>query len=180
VKLTVKDRPTPGTSNVNTIVHNRSENIVQVALVVICSPQIPQDGLQARELRLERLGETELSDLDVRHTRKQIFSDLAQKPANASWGVVEPASAWVGCWARWEAVWSSLCRPGAFWEAWSGRVADTVVEVFDAVGIVGGVWVDSEEVAGAFDQVFLILRESWEDVAECVFEGLWVITIVPL
>jgi hypothetical protein len=59
-------------------------------------------------------------------------------------------------------------------------VADTGVEVVDAEGVVGGVGVDGEEVAGAFDEVFLVLREGREDVAEGVFEGLGVVAVVPL
>lgn len=180
IKLTVKDRPAPSTSNIDTVIHNRSQDIVKVALVVVRSPQIPQDRLQARELRLERLREAELSDLDIWHGREQVLSDLAQEPANALGGVVEPARAWVGCRTRREAIWSRLRRAGALGESWRGRVAHAVVEVFDAEGVVGGVRVDGEEVAGAFNEVFLVLGERWEDVAEGVFEGLGVVAVVPL
>ena len=68
----------------------------------------------------------------------------------------------------------------AFGEVWSGGVADAGVEVVDAVGVVGGVGVDGEEVAGAFDEVFFGLREGWEEGAEGVFEGLGVVAVVPL
>jgi len=77
VGRTVKDRPTPGTSDIDTIVHNRGKNVVKVALVVVCSPQIPQNSLQARELRLEWLCESELGDLNVRHAREQVLRDRA-------------------------------------------------------------------------------------------------------
>ena len=69
---------------------------------------------------------------------------------------------------------------GAFGETWGGRVADAGVEVFDAEGVVGGVGVDGEEVAGAFDEVFFVFGEGGEDVAEGVFEGLGVVAVVPL
>ena len=179
-KLTVEDRPAPSPGNINTIVHNRSKDIVQITLVVIRPPQIPQDSLQTRELRLERLREAKLSDLDIRHAREQIFSDLAQEPADALRGVVEPACARVGRGTRWEAIWCGLRGARAFGEAWRGGVADAVVEVFDTVGVVGGVGVDGEEVAGAFDEVLFVLGEGGEDVAEGVFEGLRVVAVVPL
>jgi hypothetical protein len=69
---------------------------------------------------------------------------------------------------------------GTFGEAWRGGVADAGVEVVDAVGVVGGVGVDGEEVAGTFDEVLFGLGKGWEDVAEGVFEGLGVVAVVPL
>lgn len=180
IELTVEDRPTPSTSNIHTIIHNRSKDVVKVALVVVRPPQIPQNSLQARELRLKRLREAKLSNLNIRHRREQILRDLPQKPANALGCVVQPARARVGCRTRWEAIWCSLRGAGAFGETWCGGVADAGVEVFDAEGVVGGVGVDGEEVAGAFDEVFFVLGEGWEDVAECVFEGLGVVAVVPL
>lgn len=59
-------------------------------------------------------------------------------------------------------------------------VADAGVEVFDAEGVVGGVGVDGEEVAGAGDEGFFIVGEGWEDVAQGVFEHLGVVAVVPL
>lgn len=179
-KLTVKDRPPPSPSNINPIIVYRSKDIVEVALVVIRPPQIPQNRLQARELRLERLRETKLRNLDIRHGWEQILRNRAQEPPHALGGVVEPAGAWVGCGTCWEAIGSCLGRAGAFGEAWRGGVADAGVEVVDAEGVVGGVGVDGEEVAGAFDEVFLVLRYGGEDVAEGVFEGLGVVAVVPL
>lgn len=180
MELTVKDRPTPSTSNINTIIHNRSKDVVQVTLVVVRSSQIPQDSLQARELRLERLRETKLSDLNIRHGWEKVFRDLPQKPANALRCIVQPARSWVGRRTRREAIWRGLRGTGAFGEAWRGGVADAGVEVFDAEGVVGGVGVDGEEVAGAFDEVFFVLGQGREDVAEGVFEGLGVVAVVPL
>ena len=94
--------------------------------------------------------------------------------------IVKPARARVGCRTRREAIWRCLRGAGAFGEAGRGGVADAGVEVFDAEGVVGGVGVDGEEVAGAFDEVFFVLREGGEDVAESVFEGLRVVAVVPL
>lgn len=180
MKLTVKDRPAPSTSNINTIIHNRSKDVVQVALVVVRPPQIPQNSLQARELRLERLREAKLRDLNIRHGREQILRNLPQKLPNALGCIIQPARTRVGCRTRWEAIWRRLRGAGAFGEAWRGGVADAGVEVFDAEGVVGGVGVDGEEVAGAFDEVFFVLGQGWEDVAEGVFEGLGVVAVVPL
>ena len=180
MELTVKDRPTPSTSNINTIIHNCSKNIVQIALVIIRPPQIPQNSLQARKLRLKRLREAKLSNLNIRHRREQILRNLPQEPTNALGRIVEPARARVGCRTRWEAIRRSLRGAGAFGEAWRGGVADAGVEVFDAEGVVGGVGVDGEEVAGAFDEVFFVFGEGGEDVAEGVFEGLGVVAVVPL
>jgi hypothetical protein len=69
---------------------------------------------------------------------------------------------------------------GAFGEAGRGGVGDAGVEVVDAEGVVGGVGIDGEEVAGAFDEVFFGLGEGGEDVAEGVFEGLGIVAVVPL
>ena len=159
---------------------DRSKDVVKVTLVVVRAPQIPQDRLQARKLRLERLREAELSNLDIWHGREQILCDLGQESANALRRVVKTARARVGCRTRWEAIWSCLRGAGAFGEAWRGGVADAGVEVFDAEGVVGGVGIDCEEDAGALDEVFFVLREGWEDVAEGVFERLGVVAVVPL
>lgn len=179
-ELTVKDRPPPSPSDINPIINNRRKDIIQITLIIIRPPQIPQNRLQTRELRLKRLREAKFRHLDIRHGWEQILRDLAQEPANALRGVVEPAGAWVGCGTRWEAIWGGLRRAGAFGEAGRGGVADAGVEVVDAEGVVGGVGVDGEEVAGAFDEVFLVLREGWQDVTEGVFQGLGVVAVVPL
>jgi hypothetical protein len=179
-KLTVKDRPPPSPSNINPIIHNRRQDIIQITLIIIRPPQIPQYSLQTRKLRLKRLREPKLRNLDIRHAREQILRDLPQEPADALGRVVQPAGARVGCGTRWEAIWSGLRAAGAFGEAWRGGVADAGVEVVDAVGVVGGVGVNGEEVAGAFDEVFFGLGEGWEDVAQGVFQGLGVVAVVPL
>jgi len=179
-ELTVKDRPPPSPSNINPIIVNRSKDIVEVALVVVRPSQIPQNRLQARELRLKRLREAKLRDLDIRHGREQILRDRAQEPPHTLWGIVEPARAWVGRGTCREAIGSCLRGAGAFGEAGRGGVGDAGVEVVDAEGVVGGVGIDGEEVAGAFDQILLVLGEGWEDVAEGVLKGLWVVAVVPL
>ena len=156
------------------------KDIIQITLIIIRPPQIPKNRLQTRKLRLKRLREAKLRNLNIRHRREQILRDLPQKPANALGCVIQPARSWVGRRTRREAIWRRLRGAGAFGEAWGGRVADAGVEVFDAVGVVGGVGVDGEEVAGAFDEVFFGLGEGWEEGAEGVFEGLGVVAVVPL
>lgn len=149
-------------------------------MIVVRSSQVPQNRLQSRELRLERFCETELGDLDIRHSREQILRDLAQELADTRWGIVKPVRTRVGCWAHWEAVWRGLCGGSTLWEARVGGVANAVIEVFDARGEVRGIRVDGEEVARALDQLFLFFSQGGENVAESVFKDLWVVAVVPL
>jgi hypothetical protein len=93
--LTVENRPPPSPSNINPIINNRRQNIIQVPLIIVTPPQIPQNRLQTRELRLKRLRETKLRHLNIRHTGEQIFRDLAQELADSGGIVVEPVGPWV-------------------------------------------------------------------------------------
>lgn len=179
-RLTIEDRPTPGTSHINTIIHNRRKNVVQVALVVVRSSKIPENRLQAREFRLEWLSKAEFRDLDVRHAREQVLGDLAEEPTYTCRRIVKPTCTRVRCRSYWEAVWCRLGRAGAFRETWVRTIAYASVEVFDAVGKVGCVRIDGEEVARTCYQVFLVLSQSGEYIAESVFEDLRIVTVIPL
>ena len=149
-------------------------------MIVVRSSQVPQDRLQGRELGLEGFRETELGNLNIRHSREQILGDLAQELADTCWCIVKPVRTWIGCWADREAVWRSLCGGSTLWEARVGRVANAVIEVFDAGGEVGGVRVNGEEVAGTLDQVLFFFGQGRKNVAESVFEDLWVVAVIPL
>jgi len=179
-QLTVKDRPPPSACYVNTVVHDRSEDVVQIPLIIIRPPQIPKYSLQTREFRFKGLRKTKFRNLDVRHTGEEILCNLAQEFADTSGSVVEPVGSWVRRRTDGEAFWRFICRAYAFWIARGGGVADAFLRVFEAVDVVGCVRVDGEEVAGACDHVFLFLCEDGEDVAEGVFEDLRVVAVVPL
>jgi hypothetical protein len=69
---------------------------------------------------------------------------------------------------------------GAFGEIWRGGIGSAGLVVGEAVGVVGGVGIDGEEVAGAGDEVFFGLGEGGKEVAEGVLEGLGVVAVVPL
>lgn len=178
--LTVENRPPPSARHINPIIYNRRQDIIQIPLIVITPPQIPQDRLQTRELRLKRLREPKLRHLDIRHTREQVLGDLAQELADSRGIIVEPVGSWVRRRTYRKPVWGYIRRADAFRVAGGGGIADACFGVFEAVDVVGSIRVYRKEIRTAPDHVFFLLGQGREVIAEGVFEGLGIVAVVPL
>ena len=159
---------------------NAQQNLIKIILEVIRTPEIPQRRRKRRPLALERLAEAEFRHRDIRHRREELRRDVLEELADARGRAVQPVHRRVRCRADGEADGGDGSRACALWES---GVRSVRRAGFDAAGDgvrgVGCVRVDGEEVAGSLDEIFFLLREFGEEVAEGVLERLGVVSVRP-
>lgn len=107
--VVVVDGPGKSAGDVDAVEGTSSEDVVKVALDVVCATQVPQDLGQLCERRFRGIGEANLGNHDalVVNVAKILLGQNGEESAESGRSVPKPLGAGIGVRADWKAVGSA-------------------------------------------------------------------------